>query len=187
MQLHDIGHALAQLCHVDLLEYGKMRFCSKQFEDTLIIVIELCAHHAYVYVAWCWGLPQSNSSSVLHYRSQQPARKITTFCSINFLDTSRTSPKAVATQICMSFCMKDETCFAVQIFMTFCMEANNSMPQPQHPFAPQLDPFQLPDPNNRPLVVDGSLWLHAPKALLWLVTEATVIALSCYDHYVGKP
>ena len=61
------------------------------------------------------------------------------------------------------------------------------MPQQQHPFAPQQDPGQLPDPNNRPLIVDGSLWLHAPKALLWLLTEATVIALSCYDHYVGKP
>lgn len=71
--------------------------------------------------------------------------------------------------------------------MTFCMEAHNSMPQQQHPFAPQQDPGQLPDPNNRPLIIDGPLWLHAPKALLWLVTEATVIALSCYDHYVGKP
>lgn len=76
-------------------------------------------------------------------------------------------------------------CLAIQIFMTFCMEAHNSMPQQQHPFAPRQDPSQLPDPNNRPLIVDGSLWLHAPKALLWLVTEASVIALSCYDHYIG--
>lgn len=60
------------------------------------------------------------------------------------------------------------------------------MPQQQHPFAPFKDSSGLPDPNNRPLIVDGPPWLHAPKALLWLVTEASVIALACYDHFVGE-
>ena len=60
------------------------------------------------------------------------------------------------------------------------------MPQQQHPFAPRKNSAEVADPNNRPLVVDGSPWLHAPKALLWLLTEATLIALSCYDHYVSK-
>ncbi len=46
-----------------------------------------------------------------------------------------------------------------------------------------LEVAQASDP---PLMVDGSLWLHAPKALLWLACEASVIALSCYDYYVSE-
>ncbi len=74
----------------------------------------------------------------------------------------------------------------MQIFMTFCISAHNSMPQEQQKLAAGRDVPKLADPNNRPLVVDGSLWLHAPKAFLWLLTEATIIALSCYDHYVSE-
>ncbi|KAL3142108.1 hypothetical protein ABBQ32_004726 [Trebouxia sp. C0010 RCD-2024] len=72
------------------------------------------------------------------------------------------------------------------IFMTFCVQAQNSLPQQKHPFGLFKDPLGLPDRNNRPLVVDGPIWLHTPKALLWLVTEASVIALSCYDHFVAR-
>ncbi|DBA98954.1 TPA: hypothetical protein ACH3X1_014695 [Trebouxia sp. C0004] len=72
------------------------------------------------------------------------------------------------------------------IFMTFCISAHNSMPQEQHPLAFCKNSPKLADPNNRPLIVDGSLWLHAPKAFLWLLTEATIIALSCYDHYITR-
>ena len=40
--------------------------------------------------------------------------------------------------------------------------------------------------SERLLVVDGSMWQHLPKFLLWLAMEATQIVLCCYQYYHRK-
>ena len=40
--------------------------------------------------------------------------------------------------------------------------------------------------SDTPLMVDGSIWLHAPKFLLWVLIEANVIAVTFYLHFHSK-
>lgn len=100
----------------------------------------------------------------------------------------------------------------LQIFLTFLIQASNTMPQTHSRwlkfFKCKSDPSEQSQGSLQAsqgllkgthqsckgyaqssellLIVDGSMWQHLPKFLLWLAMEATQIVLCCYQYYHCK-